>query len=78
MILCFCAFVPSWVQRCKVEENIPTLAEISQYILPGHVLLVLCAAMLSGCCGSPHELQTFANHQWAMDLEFHVGQVVGL
>lgn len=47
MILCICACFGS---RWKVEENIPTLAEISQYILPGHFLLVLCAAMLSGCC----------------------------
>lgn len=48
MLPCICACFGS---RWKVEENIPTLAEISQYILPGHFLLVLCPAMLSGCCG---------------------------
>lgn len=38
--------------------------------------MLRCVSSVQRC--SLHELQTSANHHWAMDLEFHVGQLVGL
>lgn len=86
MILCFRAFVPVLVHDERSRKTFPRWPRSRNtsfqvifcwcYVQPCFPDVAVCQQCAKR--GSPHELQTSANDKWAMDLEFHVGQVVGL